>query len=149
LQLPTFHFYSIQSGLFAGGVFLVDEMLIEAEDESTRACGEGQFPKFGAVRKKAGTDLGACAAGKKILQAFDSCMRSAGLLAVSKREAEFGEVEQDYFHSGCTGNTEMHLENQPRIFTGSHGSIKFLGEGRVSDPAPQAYRPANAGSWLV
>jgi hypothetical protein len=117
LQLPTFHFYSIQSGLFAGGVFLVDEMLIEAEDESTRACGEGQFPKFGAVRKKAAADFGARASGMKILQGFDSSTRSAALLAVSKREEKSVEVDQDYFHSGCTGNTEMHLGNQPRIFT--------------------------------
>lgn len=98
------------------------EMLIEVEHESTRARGWGQFPKFGALRKKMAADSGVCAVGRKILQVFDSSMHSAVLLAVSKREEESLEVDHDYFHSGCTGNAERHLENQPRIFTDSHGS---------------------------
>ena len=100
--------------------FLV-EMLLEAVDESTRARGRGQFPKFGAVRKKLDADSGGCAADKKLLRMLDSSIWLAVLLAVSKREEEWADVDQDYFHSGCTGNAERHLENQPRIFTDSHG----------------------------
>jgi len=40
---------------------------------------------------------------------LDYFMCSAAHLAVSKREEEFVEVDQDYFHSRCTGNAERQL----------------------------------------
>ena len=84
-------------------------MLFEDEDESTRARGRGQFPKFGAMRKKAAADFCAGAAIKKLLWVFDSSMCSAVHLAVSKREKESVEVDRNYFHSRCTGNAERQL----------------------------------------
>ena len=121
LRVLIFHFYFLRLSLFAGGAVFLLEMLLEAVDESTRARGRGQFPKFGAVRKKLDADSGGCAADKKLLRMLDSSIWLAVLLAVSKREEEWADVDQDYFHSGCTGNAERHLENQPRIFTDSHG----------------------------
>jgi len=50
-----FDFCSLQLSLVAGGVvnFLLAENVIEDEDESTRAMGRGQLPKFGAVEENA------------------------------------------------------------------------------------------------
>jgi hypothetical protein len=121
-------------------------MLIEVEDESTRARGRGQFPKFGAVREKTAAYFGQGAAIKKILRMFDSSMWCAVLLAVSKREEEFVEGDRDYFHSGCTGNAERqlpgsqfsvvswvcHWEGKPATDLRGFSRIKqILGEGRV------------------
>jgi hypothetical protein len=84
-------------------------MLFEDEDESTRAGGRGQFPKFGAMRKKSTADSRAGSVVTKIVRQFDSSMWSAALLAVPRREKELTEVDRDYFHSGRTGNAERQL----------------------------------------
>ena len=136
LRLPIFDCYSLQLSLISWRLVCCWlKCLFEVEDESTRARGRGQFPKFGAVRKKLDADFGGCAAGKKLLRVFDSSMWAAVLLAVSKREEESVDVDQDYFHSGCTGNAERHLQNQPRMFADFHGSSKFLG-GAGLRPGP-------------
>jgi hypothetical protein len=84
-------------------------MLFEVEDESTRARGRGQSPKFGAVRKNQLLILAGAQRAGTLLEELDSSIQRAVLLAVSKREEEFVEADQDYFHSGCTGNAERQL----------------------------------------
>jgi hypothetical protein len=55
-QLPTADsdFYSLQLSLFAGGNNYCWLNVVEVVDESTRASGRGQLPKFGAVEGKIG-----------------------------------------------------------------------------------------------
>jgi hypothetical protein len=73
------------------------------------------------VRKKVAADFFLVQQAGELLRLLDSPIWLAVLLAVSKWEEESVAVDQDYFHSGCTGNAERHLENQPPIFTDSHG----------------------------
>jgi hypothetical protein len=47
-----FDFYSLQLSLFAGGINYCWLNVVEDDDESTRAKGRGQLPKFGAVEEK-------------------------------------------------------------------------------------------------
>jgi hypothetical protein len=49
-----FRFYSLQLSLFAGGINDCWLNVVEVVDESTRASGGGQLPKFGAVDEKVG-----------------------------------------------------------------------------------------------
>jgi hypothetical protein len=126
-RLPIFDFYSLQLGLFAGGVTLVEWNVVEDEDESTRAGGCGQFPKFGAMRKNRRLIFVQAAQSRKLLREFDSSMWSAVLLAVPKREEEPMDADRDYFHSRCTGNAERQLP-----VLGSRFSVKFKTSPRIS-----------------
>jgi len=105
-------------------------MLVEDEDESTRARGRGQLPKFGAVVEKIGWLFFRMGCGQENSNAIDSANWGAVSLASSDWEGEPGDEDQENFHREFTGNTERRFslvvgctrdENQTR-----HGFSRIL-----------------------
>lgn len=81
-----FDFCSLQLSLVAGGVvnFLLAENVIEDEDESTRAGGRGQLPKFGAVEENAQAILWDGSGSGKSVERTDSAMWRCGFTEKAK-----------------------------------------------------------------
>jgi hypothetical protein len=79
----------------------------EDGDESTRASGGGQLPKFGAVEEKTGRWFLEMSGDEgNLLEGIDSAIWRAVFLEGSDWEEKFIVVDQRNFHSVCTGNAE-------------------------------------------